>query len=365
MMDSHLDDLAERSSMGRSARVFLVVLTTALVLASLRVSWAQAAVERAPVVTAPPTISGTVKAGETVTASQGSWTDEPTSFAYAWDLCRSSTCLPEQQSATLTFLVKPEDVGWKLQVRVTAINSFGSTTVSSAPVEVERSWRWQVEPPRTEVISWSALPPATPWSSTKMLTLSVSTGFCVGQEEPSISDVEVKERTPSKKLPYPSAVIKSSLLWPAPLKVVGTVNRGEPFPACAGIGLGLSKEIELKRSVADLFLYDGSYSPPRLILRPDRELHWKVDGEPTAKSITIEAPFTACTVAQKSVVTHVVERRGRAVITVYQEMNGPREEKGCLKLRGSYRTKIELKHPSGRLRILDGSFDPPKPEVTP
>jgi hypothetical protein len=35
------------------------------------------------------------------------------------------------------------------------------------------------------------------------------------------------------------------------------------MPACAGIGQQLVEHVKLKRPVADLILFDGSYCPPR------------------------------------------------------------------------------------------------------
>ena len=48
---------------------------------------ASATSSAAPKNTSPPTISGTPKVGQTLTAANGSWSGNPTSYGYQWQRC--------------------------------------------------------------------------------------------------------------------------------------------------------------------------------------------------------------------------------------------------------------------------------------
>jgi hypothetical protein len=85
----------------------------------------------APVSTARPAVSGTAKAGEELSASNGTWTGGVTSFGYQWQRCTSAASCTDVDGATArTYGVRTADVGDTLRVAVTAHNSSGSTATA-------------------------------------------------------------------------------------------------------------------------------------------------------------------------------------------------------------------------------------------
>jgi hypothetical protein len=92
------------------------------------------AAEGAPASTAPPTISGTVAVGQTLTADPGSWTGSPTSFTYQWRRCDAAGagCTDIAGATSQTYTVDAADKGFTLRVAVTATNAAGSTPAISA-----------------------------------------------------------------------------------------------------------------------------------------------------------------------------------------------------------------------------------------
>ena len=99
---------------------------------------AQGASKAAPVNTSPPTISGTERAGETLTASSGSWNNSPTSFSYQWLRCNSSgaSCGNISGATNQTYQLQKSDAGRRVRVSVTAKNGDGSANAQSAPTGV-------------------------------------------------------------------------------------------------------------------------------------------------------------------------------------------------------------------------------------
>src|ERR1039458_1103851 len=65
--------------------------------------------------------------GETFTTTQGTWTNTPTSWAYAWDDCNSSgaSCSAIGGATSSTYTIVTGDVGHTIASFVTATNASG------------------------------------------------------------------------------------------------------------------------------------------------------------------------------------------------------------------------------------------------
>jgi len=89
-----------------------------------------------PLNVSPPTISGVAQDGELLTATEGTWSGSPTSFAYQWQ--RSGDGGQSWSDAPGTspqYQPTGSDVGVQLRVVVTASNSGGSSSAASAPTD--------------------------------------------------------------------------------------------------------------------------------------------------------------------------------------------------------------------------------------
>jgi hypothetical protein len=95
---------------------------------------------QAPVNSGMPAISGTAQVGQVLTASSGSWSGTPTSYAYQWQRCDShaANCVAIQLATTSNYTVVAADVNNTLRVSVIASNVAGSsepaTSASTAVV---------------------------------------------------------------------------------------------------------------------------------------------------------------------------------------------------------------------------------------
>jgi hypothetical protein len=88
----------------------------------------------APRNTARPTITGDPQVGESLTANDGTWTNNPTSFAYQWQRCDvdAIVCGNVPGATGKTYGVRAADVGFRVRVEVTGRNTSGTGTATSA-----------------------------------------------------------------------------------------------------------------------------------------------------------------------------------------------------------------------------------------
>jgi hypothetical protein len=85
-----------------------------------------------------PKISGTAEVGVTLVTTRGTWTGKPTSFKFAWLRCDTTgaACLAIGGATAKIYTPTVSDIGHTLRVNVTARNSSGSTTATSAATAV-------------------------------------------------------------------------------------------------------------------------------------------------------------------------------------------------------------------------------------
>jgi hypothetical protein len=83
-----------------------------------------------------PTIAGTAKVGQVLTASPGTWSNSPASFGNQWQRSTNGTTWTNASGSgatTSSYTIAAADAGSYLRVSVTATNAGGSGTASSGP----------------------------------------------------------------------------------------------------------------------------------------------------------------------------------------------------------------------------------------
>ncbi len=127
-----------------------------------------------PVNTALPTVTGKTMEGETLKGSAGTWTGNPTSFAYQWQACNAlgEGCLAIAGAASSSYPLVSNNVGGTLRVLVTATNSGGPTQASSAATAVIEA----VPPPPPPPAPVNTVLPSAAGSPVEGETLIVNSG---------------------------------------------------------------------------------------------------------------------------------------------------------------------------------------------
>ena len=93
----------------------------------------------APHDTTPPVVGGTVEPGGTLTAGDGTWSGTtPVDFTYQWQRCDAdgTNCVDITGATDDTYTLGDDDLGHTVVVVVTATNSAGTDTATSAPSAV-------------------------------------------------------------------------------------------------------------------------------------------------------------------------------------------------------------------------------------
>jgi hypothetical protein len=114
----------------KKAPVFLAVMLATVVTAS--------AMAVPPNNTSAPTINGTARDGQTLTATNGTWANSPTSFRYQWQRCSATgtDCAGIVSATNQSYTPVAADVDHRLRVVVTAINADGQSAANSGTTDV-------------------------------------------------------------------------------------------------------------------------------------------------------------------------------------------------------------------------------------
>jgi len=86
-----------------------------------------------------PAITGQAQEGKTLTASNGTWSNSPTSFAYQWQQCDNSNCTNISGATQKTYTVAASDADKALRVQVTASNADGNAAATSKMTDLVSS----------------------------------------------------------------------------------------------------------------------------------------------------------------------------------------------------------------------------------
>ena len=134
-----------------------------------------------PANTVPPAITGTAKEGQSLSVTPGTWSgSEPVEYIdYVWQRCKAGSCQPISGASGATdtsYVLAAADVGYTIEVTVTAKNAAGEASAMSQPTaEVSAVAPQNIAPPAIvgEAQSGETLTASTGnWSGTTPLTYS-------------------------------------------------------------------------------------------------------------------------------------------------------------------------------------------------
>jgi GH25 family lysozyme M1 (1,4-beta-N-acetylmuramidase) len=102
-------------------------------LPTLAIAPAGSSTAARPAVIVAPLLTGTTQVGQTLTASAGTWTGSPTSFAYTWRRCDATgaNCASIAGATTSTYTLTPGDIGTTVSLVITATGKGGAGTATA------------------------------------------------------------------------------------------------------------------------------------------------------------------------------------------------------------------------------------------
>jgi glucosylceramidase len=115
-----------------------------------------------PGASTPPAVIGLPVVGQVLRASPGTWTEDPTSFAFRWEACDDGgqECVVRRDGPRDAYMVRAADAGRRLRVVVTAENADGHATSASGLTAVvprpgprATAWSgWATSPDRSRAL---------------------------------------------------------------------------------------------------------------------------------------------------------------------------------------------------------------------
>ena len=128
--------VATSADVGHALRVSVRATNTAGEGEALSQPTVAIAAKQAPLNTSPPTISGTARASQKLTAGTGRWSGlQPIRFGFQWSRCdsRGNACAAIGGAAAQGYTLTTADIGHTVRVKVTATNADGTGTATSGP----------------------------------------------------------------------------------------------------------------------------------------------------------------------------------------------------------------------------------------
>lgn len=119
------------------------------------------------------------------------------------------------------------------------------------------AWEWVAGPPKTESHPWWLERNELPIEG-EAVRIRVDAPYCAGESPPVIHHLQVT-RSAGR------VVIRAYVRWPEPLYVVGTVEPGEPTPACADLVRGLHRTVTIGAPSRHRKLFDGYFDRPKFV----------------------------------------------------------------------------------------------------